>query len=80
MLDNLNTNIVSIGQILNITDNRNSDRNELRNNTYTVKKGDSLYSIARQFDTTVKDIKELNKLTSNILKIDEVLIIPEEKI
>ena len=47
---------------------------------YIVKKGDSLYSIARKFNTTVDNIKKANNLKSNTLSIDTILIIPEEKI
>ena len=43
---------------------------------YTVKKGDNLYSIARQFNTSETIIKNLNNLTSNILSIGQVLKIP----
>ena len=45
--------------------------------TYTVQKGDSLYSIAQRFNTTVDKLKELNNLTSNNLSIGQVLIISE---
>ena len=41
--------------------------------TYTVKSGDSLYSIARKYNTTVDNIKKLNNLTSNLLSINQVL-------
>ena len=41
--------------------------------TYTVKKGDSLYSIAKQFNTTVDSIKSKNNLTSNNLAIGQIL-------
>jgi len=47
-------------------------------NTYTVQAGDTLYSIARQFNTTVDRLKALNNLTSNNLSIGQVLIISEE--
>lgn len=45
--------------------------------TYTVQKGDSLYSIAQRFNTTVDKLKELNNLTGNNLSIGQVLIISE---
>ena len=44
---------------------------------YTVKKGDSLYSIARVYHTTVDEIKKLNYLISNQLYLGQVLRIPE---
>lgn len=45
-------------------------------NVYIVQKGDSLYSIARNTNTTVEDIKKINNLTSNILSIGQKLVIP----
>lgn len=44
---------------------------------YEVKKGDSLYSIAQQFNTTVDALKELNNLGSNNLSVGQQLLIPE---
>lgn len=48
-------------------------------NTYVVQRGDSLYSIARKFDTTVSELTSLNNLTSNELQIGQVLKIPQEE-
>lgn len=45
-------------------------------NLYTVQKGDSLYSIANKYNTSIEDIKKINNLTSNILQIGQTLIIP----
>ena len=69
-LNNLSSNTLSIGQVLKIPDSSN---NKL---TYTVKSGDTLYSIARTYNTTVDKIKELNNLKSNTLSIGQTLILP----
>ena len=44
---------------------------------YTVKAGDSLYSIARKYNTTVNDIINLNYLKDTNLSIGQVIRIPE---
>lgn len=68
-LNNLTSNNLSIGQQLRIPTNASG------NITYTVQKGDNLYSIARKYNTTVNEIKRKNNLTSNNLSIDQQLII-----
>lgn len=45
--------------------------------TYTVVKGDTLSKIAKQFNTTIQELKKLNNLTSDFLQIGQVLFIPE---
>lgn len=71
-LNNLSSNLLSIGQRLLVKPTTTSTTEE----TYTVKKGDNLYQIALQFDTTVDALKTLNGLTSNLLSIGQVLKIP----
>lgn len=44
--------------------------------TYRVKKGDTLLGIASHFGTSAAKIRQLNGLTTNILKIGQVLKIP----
>lgn len=48
---------------------------EQEKDTYTVKKGDTLWSIAKDNNIEVSKLKELNQLTNNLLKIGQVLII-----
>ena len=44
--------------------------------TYVVKSGDSLWSIAGKYATTVNELKSLNNLASNNLQIGQVLKVP----
>lgn len=43
---------------------------------YRVRRGDSLYSIARKFNTSVRRLKSTNKLRSNLIKPGKRLLIP----
>ena len=69
-LNNLTSNTLSIGQELKIPGNKTEYV------TYTVKKGDTLYSIAREFGTTVSAITELNNLSTTVLSIGQKLLLP----
>ena len=42
-------------------------------NTHTVKRGDTLYSIASKYNLTVEELKALNNLTSNEIYIGQIL-------
>ena len=68
-LNNLKSTNLSIGQVLKIP----SSSGNVSNQTYTVKKGDSLYQIAKRFNTTVDSIKAKNNLKSNTLSIGQIL-------
>ena len=43
---------------------------------YTIKSGDSLSSIAKQYGTTVRTLKELNALTSDRIYAGQLLLVP----
>ena len=43
--------------------------------THKVVKGDTLYSLSKRYNTTVDELKRLNRMSSNNLKIGEVLVI-----
>ena len=76
-LNNLTTNTLSVGQKLRIPGEAEEEtETELDYINYTVKAGDSLYSIARNYGITVDEIKRFNNLTTNNLSIGQVIKIP----
>lgn len=62
-MNNLNNNMLSIGQKLIVKDNKH----------YVVKKGDTLYSIAKNNNTTVDDLIKKNNLNTTNLYIGQKL-------
>ena len=71
--NNLNSNILTIGQVLTMPDGSSSST---ISNLYVVQKGDSLWSIANKFGVSINQIRMINNLTSDILSIGQTLIIP----
>lgn len=45
--------------------------------TYKVARGDSLSRIAQRHGTTISDLKDLNNLSSDVIRVDQTLIVPE---
>ena len=76
-LNNLKNNNITIGQVLKIKSNIPSEE-VTEKNYYIVKSGDTLYSIAKKYNTTVDKIKKLNNLKSDNLSIGMELKIKEE--
>ena len=48
-------------------------------NYYTVKSGDSLWSISKKFGISVDELKQANNLTSNLLSVGQNLYIPSKE-
>ena len=74
-LNNVDAATLQIGQVLTIP--RESGTNPNNMFMYTVKRGDTLYSIAQKYGTTVKAIQDLNYLKNANLSIGQVIRIPE---
>ncbi len=69
-INNLENNMLSIGQRLLISENISLD-----NNYYTVKKGDTLYGIAKKYNISVDELKNNNNLVNDSLTIGQKLLI-----
>lgn len=72
-LNNLKSNLLSIGQQLKIPTENNTNGNIDNYQNYIVKAGDNLYSIANAFGMSVEEIIKINNLTSTTLSIGQVL-------
>uniref|UniRef100_A0A7V5XFM3 Peptidoglycan endopeptidase n=1 Tax=Thermodesulfobacterium geofontis TaxID=1295609 RepID=A0A7V5XFM3_9BACT len=46
---------------------------------YLVKKGDTLYSIAKKYDVSVEEIKKINDIQDNSISVGQILKIPTNK-
>lgn len=77
--NNLTSNILSVGQTLTIpgdVESTGDDDDVINTNTYIVQRGDSLYSISMAYGVSVDDLKRANNLSSDVLSIGQLLIIP----
>lgn len=76
-----NPNLIKIGQVIKIPA-KGSTTTPTKPTTpttvkYTVKKGDTLYAIAKKYHVTVQQLVSTNKLpNANVLRIGQVLTIP----
>ncbi|MEG0794760.1 MAG: LysM peptidoglycan-binding domain-containing protein [Bacilli bacterium] len=73
-INKLSTNLLSIGEVLNINEGKTDVAEDI--SKYYVKKGDSLYSIAKKYNTNVDTLKSLNKLNTDVLSIGQILTLP----
>ncbi|MBR5370243.1 MAG: LysM peptidoglycan-binding domain-containing protein [Bacilli bacterium] len=72
-INNLTSDILSIGQILYLEEKSNPDYD-----TYTVVKGDSLWGISKKYDIRVNDLIELNNLSDLNIKVGQTLLVPKQ--
>ena len=75
-INNLQSDTLSIGQVLYFIEQQDNNIED----KYIVQRGDTLYSIAKLFNTTPDEIIKKNKLTSNNLQVGQVLIISDNYI
>lgn len=70
--NDLTSNLIKVGQELRVANfNSNIGKSDL--SVWTVSKGDTLYSIAKKNGLSVEQLKSLNGLTSNLIKVGQVL-------
>jgi LysM repeat protein len=78
-LNNLKTDKIYVGQALKVSGSappvtsKGKNTVSSKSTTYKVKKGDTLSSIAKKYNTTVSKLKKANKLISDRIYVGEVL-------
>lgn len=72
-LDYAEATVEAIAEYLNLP------YNQTTSNSYTVVAGDTLWNIAKKFNTSVNEIKNLNNLSTNLLTIGQNLILPDNQ-
>lgn len=76
-INNLTSDVLQIGQVLRVKEQEEPEIPPTTNyEYYTVQKGDTLYSIASRYSTTVDELRKINNLTSNTLFIGQQLLVP----
>ncbi|MGI2327565.1 LysM peptidoglycan-binding domain-containing protein [Planococcus sp. YIM B11945] len=70
-----NYNLIRVGQVLTIPGKTTPPATTVK---YTVKAGDTLYSIAKKYNITVAKLAAANKITNyNLIRVGQVLTIPK---
>ena len=79
-MNGLSNDSIRIGQILVINSNTNQfEPASTPKNTYTVKSGDTLWSIATQHQLSISQLKTYNQLSSDTIYVNQVLkVTPNE--
>ena len=67
-------NLITIGQVLTIPSSNDKVPGDYV--VYTVKRGDSLWNIANQYNVSVNDIVDYNNLGTTLLQVGQQLLIP----
>lgn len=74
--NDLQDNRIDIGQVLSVlvaSDQEPPQIEAIPGKTHLVVKGETLYSISKQYDIKLKDLRKLNKLSANEISIGQLL-------
>ena len=75
-LNNLSSNILQVGQILKLPTSKVEQSTVNDYLIYTIKPGDNLYNIAKNYNITLDELINFNEQASTLLHIGKQLLIP----
>lgn len=73
-LNNLSRNLIRVGQRLRVSEGA-EPADEGNTKWYRVRRGDSLWTIAKRFSVSVRDLKVLNNLRSSVIQAGRMLMV-----
>lgn len=73
-LNNLSGNLINVGQRLRVSEGAEPS-DEGNTKWYRVRRGDSLWTIAKRFSVSVRDLKVLNNLRSSVIQAGRMLMV-----
>ena len=78
-LNNLSGNLIHSGDRLKVRETSNAGQQSTGNGSkwYRVRRGDSLWSIARQYRISVSDFKMINNLSSSVIRAGHMLLVSQ---
>ncbi|WP_404469345.1 LysM peptidoglycan-binding domain-containing protein [Sutcliffiella horikoshii] len=72
-LNGLKSDIIKVGQILQLSETGSKEVEENKKSTHEVSSGDTLFSIAKKYGLTVTELKQVNNLKTDLIKMGQVL-------
>lgn len=78
--NDLSSDLILPGQVLQVTDEVSEDAVEEKDGVYVIQPGDTLFEIAVEFDLTVKELMDLNNLSSDLIVAGNELIVSKEAV
>ena len=78
-LNNLSGNLIHSGDRLKVRETSKASKKSTGNGSkwYRVRRGDSLWSIAKQYRISVRDLKMINNLTSSVIRAGHMLLVSQ---
>ena len=74
-LNNLSRNLIRVGQRLRVSDGLYAPSDKGTTKWYRVRRGDSLWTIAKRFSVSVRYLKVLNNLRSSVIQVGRMLMV-----
>ncbi len=70
--------LVAAGECFQDSNTQSTGNSDSTTASYTVKEGDTLYSIAGEYQVTIRDLMKTNNLSGSLIRPGDILLLPEK--